>query len=325
MSPKKRKRREILSLQPPQHVPPTMQPDKTWNEFFREGLSVGSMVFGVSLMTGGWFKTGVFFFYFGAAWLAYDTSRQKFFRSLRRPRRQMLFLSYVVALAVFSWLYLFLPASLEIHPASTLVHYGAGSNIGGIPWQENFSRIDLTIENTTDYDYDDFDALVSTDLAIAGFKQIGGFAICAMDTEELPPMPTLQHFENLQPVGPANMALGQGEGDVYRLRCDKIPSHTKTAYVIATIHRNPKAFDLKTIAVGDPVYLEPEAARWLKLDVRFKLSGSSRHLTFARCNTGQVCNITRRIDVGDFGLKTRRMQQYVEFRDYGPGQQPSPP
>ena len=117
------------------------------------------MAFGFGVMTTGWFRTGIAFFYFGAWWRDHVTGRQ-FFKGLAPHWARLIVIGYIVLLAVFSWQLIFLPAALELHADSG--QYGAGSVINGIPWESDYSEMALTVENLTDNDDLDSDATITT-------------------------------------------------------------------------------------------------------------------------------------------------------------------
>ncbi len=263
-------------------------------------------------MTGGWYVSGAFLFYGGAAWLAFDVHQQDFFRTLGMTARLSLGLAYVAVLAWLSASWLFVAAPMEVHPESQVPTYGAGSTLNGIEWQPYYSQLNFTLKNPGTDNYDNVLLDVSTDLIIEQLRQTAGLSKCSISTASPYSAVIVQHFENGKPVGPAGIngvdvngrhwsyrvvplfAGGKmgppiGTDITWKIRCDKVPSNSHVDFVAALSVLNP---------VGSPLYGPPKAANWLRVDATFQDSGRPRHLVFSRYLNGSTCAIKRRFDIG---------------------------
>lgn len=285
-----------------------------WKDYLRDGLPVGSMVVGFTMITGGWFDTGVALFFLGAAWLPYDFYNQAFFRRWSPGRRWALGILYLSLLVFVSRTWIFVPAQLQLYPAASIPTYGEGTEIAGIRWDVWYAQVQFSITNPSDNDYDNFDAEVSvgsTDsrgqLVIAAMGQIGGLARCGAAPVHPAPVLTVQSFVGGKPIGPLSTSRpNQGTDVAYRIRCPKIPAGDHNQFIAAIAVLNPDR-------VGGPLFLPPVRPQWLNLNAQFRQYGRFRHFLFRKCRDQSKCDLNRRFDFAglSFGAALRTLQQRI--------------
>ena len=107
----------------------------------------------------------------------------------------------VLSFLVFAiWLYF--PVEFSLSVSSSVPRYGASSNLYGIPWFDDYARLDLTMKNSGDVAYDDFDVEIFTDLTFEGVKQIDGIGSCAIAPASPRIRPTSQRMNGVLPHRP---------------------------------------------------------------------------------------------------------------------------
>jgi hypothetical protein len=199
-------------------------------------------------------------------------------------------------------LWILRPAEIELRATSKVPVYGPGSNISGIPWQPEYSELDLTLRNASQHDYDNLDIEISTDLMFEDLRQQTGLASCAIARSGEPFETTSQKIIGGVPVGPADTAgadrkivaldkLGQvislsGKSNrTYRIRCDKFPASSQNNFVAALTAVNP-------FIGGRPptnLYALPRPATRFSTKITLKTGILKRTRLISNCKMEQNC------------------------------------
>jgi len=266
-------------------------------------------------MAGSWFLTGAGLFYLGIALLAIQV--WNLLKSQHWAIQVTVEGLYAICVIIYSLLWIFIPAPLEILPTSYVPQYGSGSTMNGIEWRPYYSELDFSINNLGPNDYDNLSVEVSTDLWFEQVRQIAGLGTCAISTVRPFGQLKVQHFDYGKPTGPVGIGgvevngqsyeykeapifpggkvglpIGTNPTDkIYRIRCDKLSSNSHIDFVAALSVVNP------AIGPGSHLYDAPKAAKWMTLDVTFQDSGRRRHLVISQCQNGSTCDIKRRFDI----------------------------
>lgn len=269
-----------------------------WLEYavIRLALFLGIAGIGVTLMFAGLFKAGVALLYLGLLVTAIDLRYEKFFRKLNLSIQFLVFLIYVIVIAFISWKWIFVPAHFQLSAVADVPHYGPKSNIDGIPWRNEYSKLGFYIINNGDIDYDNFDAEISTDLVFADMRFVHGISECKIAGLDSPTEVHWQHLEGDVPTGPVDGApydykilqIGpdgkrrvSGTDWTYRISCNRLLPHSQLDFIAAlVVVKGPPAKEL---------FGPPKAATWVSVKSHFRTSGRDRFETFSECPMRQVC------------------------------------
>lgn len=288
---------------------PAKPVEKSLLSYLREGLPVGFIVIGWTFMTI-WFWPAVMLLLLGFFWLAYDIRQQAFFIRLPVYCRAILGATYVAAIMVVLWVWVFTPAPVEIRATSNTAIYGEGSKPNGIEWHpKTDSEFTLSIKNPTKTDYDRFDAEVYTDIAFHDLTQTDGLAKCSVAPVNPPIHQYVQRMRNGEPEGPVNdpnipqryaivpldilgniIRAPSGTDWAYRIRCDQLPSHSEADFYGTLVVINLP----KRLGPGDELprktpFGSPRAARLVSADISFDTAGRHRTRTISSCAMNQTC------------------------------------
>jgi hypothetical protein len=219
-------------------------------------------------------------------------------------------LAVAFSTAWFSFAFVFVKAPLEVWASSRVNKYGPGSKLHGIDWLDRYSEVTVNINNPTSGDYDNFDAQVSTDLAINHMFQIGGLGQCKVEGVHgaIDP-PHWQHMHGDQPVGAIDdphwgyeviptdkegkaIVPFAGADWTYRVRCDKIPANSQLELFGALVAVNAHMYAKPPCLVPCrwPFFDAPKPAKWISVLASYQTSGRKRTKTMGRCgvSTGMV-------------------------------------
>jgi hypothetical protein len=248
------------------------------------------------------FLLGVLLLYGGLCLLAISVLYGSPVSKWRPWTKRAFVIIYLGAVVAGSRAWIFLPAPLEVFASSRLTNYGPGSVISGIPWDPRYSELSFYIKNDSEFDYDNFDAQVSTDLVISTMRQTNGLAECKIEG--------IHHMEAIHwqamhggvPVGPADnpanayvavpvdkegkplVPVSGGADWTYRIRCDRFPAHSQIDFLAPLeIVNSPPSLLL---------YGLPTVAAWVNLRARFQTSGRNRVESISKCPMNQKCNST---------------------------------
>jgi hypothetical protein len=279
----------------------------------RNGLPLGFVLSGIGFFQSPYFWLGVVLFLVGALLLALDVWREVVVPKKTTINKSIFWIICPLSFLVFAiWLYF--PVEFSLSVSSSVPRYGTGSNLYGIPWFDDYARLNLTMKNSGDVAYDDFDAEIFTDLTFEGVKQIDGIGSCAIAPASPRIRPTSQRMNGVLPIGP-NAAVGGvpdrpvetdppeytivavGEdgkelafsGDTakkYRIRCDKFPAHSQITFVAALSAMNP----VVNGRPPQPLHGPARPARWCGLKANFNRLGRPRSITFPQCEAGRECS-----------------------------------
>jgi hypothetical protein len=164
----------------------------------------------------------------------------------------------------------FLPAPLTISSESRLPGYLAGTDVAGIRWSQDYSEFTVRIQNQTDEDYSNLEALIETDLVIEELKATENYANCSVFPHFPPvgaPRVTSQwvdpqgHWHTSESV-PSDEPPKSGW--TYRLTCTKFPHLSEINLIGALQNQNFK------LEIGQPLLLPPRPARWVKVNATYE-------------------------------------------------------
>jgi hypothetical protein len=206
----------------------------------------------------------------------------------------------LVVIGLISWQWIFIPATLAIWSSSNTASYGPGTTLHGVRWFGGYSELNLKITNSSEHDYDNFTADLTTDQRIQDLKQTAGLTKCTTESDLPWGLPTVQHFENGKPSGPAGeggvvvggepqeyLAVPQGEdGHVvgrvagFKIRCDRILANDTVEFYGAI-------FNLETDA---PPYGPSQPAKWVTLIADFQTGSHNRTRCLRRCEIMTSCS-----------------------------------
>jgi hypothetical protein len=277
----------------------------------RNGLPLGLLIGGIGLFASRYFWLGVSLFLVGAILLAIDVWNEVVFPKRNKLSKIIFGIGCALASVPFA-VWLFLPVPFELSVKSTVPQYGSGSNVYGILWSDVYSRLDFTLKNSSDVDYDNLDAEISTDLTFEGLKQTDGIATCTIAPATKALRPTSQRVVGGIPVGPHTMIGGVPVGPVdtnptqytiiakgghgellfsgdtavkYRIRCDKLPANSEDSFVAALSVMNPFIGDKPP----EPLRAAARLPVWCTVKARFSQLGRPRSVTIPECKMGQYC------------------------------------
>jgi hypothetical protein len=140
-------------------------------------------------------------------------------------------LTAIATLGLIYWR-LAIPVTLNWTSTSNVGNYLAGTEIGGIKWEPQFSDLRVMITNPTDHDYDSFDFTVAPDAGIIRAGEVGSLGAKLISNSKLQDVyssgvdpttgkPFQQHWDHF--------ITGS-----YRILCDKIPHGLTLQLVFAT-------------------------------------------------------------------------------------------
>ena len=277
----------------------------------------GLILAGIAFFITPYFVVGAGLFIIGSGLLAWDVWKEVVIPKQTKVSKRIFGIVCSSILVVFA-VWLFLPVPLQLSVQSLIPKYGSGSNLYGIPWSDNFSRLDFTLRNDSDVDYVDFDAEISTDLTFEGIKQTDGIVTCAIAPASKVLRPTVQSMVGVLPTGPHSSIGGVPSGPVetdikknpehyfvigrnvengelvfsgdtamrYRIRCDKLPAHSEDVFVAAISVINPFVNGKFPEPVHSPTAKLPE---WCDLKAKFTQLGRARSVVISQCRMGKTC------------------------------------
>jgi len=318
---KQRKRQEAQKAEG-REVSESSANTQTPGYFRRNGLPLALLLSGVAYIFIPYFWLFVVLFLAGAALLAIDVWKEVVLPKDSRSAKLIFFIVCSLLSAIFA-VWLFFPVPLRLSVTSTIPRYGENSNIYGIMWSNDFSQMDLTLKNSGDADYDNFDAEISTDLTFEGLKQTGGISACAIAPTNSVIHPINQKMAGGVPLGPAetnptqykivgfgpNGEITSFSGDTaqkYRIRCDKFPANSEETFTAALSVIN-LAVAKKQLGtppqLGTALRLPPKIPSWCTMRAKFTYLGRPRSAIISQCKVGQDCAL--QVNVGDYFLTGR--------------------
>jgi hypothetical protein len=173
----------------------------------RNGLPFGLLLSGLVYFLTPYFWLFVGLFLLGATLFAIDVWKEAVVPKQTKISKLIFGTTCLLIFAALAT-WLFLPVPLQLSVRSIVPKYGAGSNIYGIFWSNDFAQMDFTLKNSSNADYDNFDAEILTDLTFEGIKQTGGIATCAIAPAGTVLRPINQKMVGGIPVGPHEMMGG---------------------------------------------------------------------------------------------------------------------
>jgi hypothetical protein len=265
----------------------------------RNGLPLGVLLAGLGFILPRYFWIGVGCFVVGAGLLAFDVWKEVVIP--KRGKTSKIIFAIVCLLAAATFLFwLFQPVPLQFAASSNVEKYGPDSVLFGIPWSKDYAALHFKLKNPGPIDYDDFDAELSTDLMIEELRLTDGLASCSIAPVGERFHPISQKMVGGVPVGPVDMnssyqivSVGKN-GEIlysgstahsYRIRCDKFPANSESAFLAAISVMNPFV-DGKPPAV---LHAAPRPVAWCTVKVRFATLGRPRSITISECKMNQDC------------------------------------
>src|SRR5215469_4952352 len=138
------------------------------------------------------------------------------FRQWRNPYRIISSLMCAALVAAISYLWVFVPAPMELQSWTSIPDYGPGSTIGGVAWQPYESELDFTMTSLSESDYDNVVIEIAAEnFIIEDIKQTAGLLNCSASTLASYNAGRVQHFENGRPIGPAGIGGVNVNGEQY--------------------------------------------------------------------------------------------------------------
>jgi hypothetical protein len=261
---RRRKRQGPVDWQPPK------MKASIWGYISRIGLPLFLIALGIAIAMAGpsFWMVGALIFYVGAVLLAVDVRKEESFRRLK-PSAQIFAGLIYGALLFLSLFWTFTPAPLSMTGESHLPAYPPEAVVGGIKWEPRFSELRVHIENNTPYDYSNVVVRIETDLGIQHLRPMENFLNCAVFPDEPPMGPPRVTSRWTDEQGKWHEQEGvpsPGQGVsawAYRIACDKLPHETAVDLVGALFNQN------FSHEIGQPLYLPPRAARWVKLNATY--------------------------------------------------------
>lgn len=265
----------------------------------RLGVPLGLIALGIALMAWNLFYPGIVIMYLGAALFGLDIMYEKFFSELTFRTKIVFVSANLIVIVATSWLFIFVPAHFKVSASSTVPStYGPGSKMDGIDWQKQYSVLRFHIMNDSNFDYENFDAEISTDLVIGKMRLFHGISECKIAGVHSEAEIHWQHMVGGQPVGPLDdpnydyqvIPVGpdgkpivpvSGGDWSYRIYCNRIPANTQLDFV--------SALEVVNEPGNAQLYGPPKAASWISLKARFQTSGRSRLEIISRCPMGKPC------------------------------------
>jgi hypothetical protein len=288
----------------PKSIKPLRRPRPLDYIIVRMGVPLGLVVSGVSLIAANLFWVGVVVLYIGLLLLAWDLDYEAFFLGWPRSVRIIMGIVYLLAILIASQRWVFRPAPFETMATSRISAYGKGSNINGISWRPEYSELQFYIKNPSAFDYDNFDAEISTNLVMSGLRPLRILSNCNIAGTHQDTTIHWQHMVGGVPVGPADdpnfdykvipidkngkALLPPSGGDwSYRIRCDKIPAETQFDFFAALEVFNQTTPETQ---IGATVFGDPQAASWITIKAKFQTSGRDRVETVFQCAMYSYCD-----------------------------------
>jgi hypothetical protein len=186
-----------------------------------------------------WYWPAVLLIYCGFAVLAADLWLEP---DLRRKLWWKIFGSLVIFSfgAAFTFGFVWISAPLPISDFASNGDYPKGQKIADIPWQNEFTELDVFIENPTSRPYEDFNIVLRPDAPIVAIKQDG--KACDASIEEVNGGTIKQALISANRTIKQNPLVLLATDAGYRVRCDHLPpkSRMKLVIALADIRWNPR-------------------------------------------------------------------------------------
>jgi hypothetical protein len=209
--------------------------ERAWERLISLGIPPVFVGVGLALMVySNFFWSGVIVVYFGLGFFLVAAIKLRGIST----RKQLYFsIGSLFFILGFSWI-VFRPSPLQI----TMYLAGSGyksGEMGGINWEPEFGDLRITIENPTDRDYSDLNLSLNP----------GGHPYQVIKMVETTTAPKVEFYAE-DPQAPI-ISLGTPSGNIpiipsgdrpaplYRIRCDKLPRHSKVEIVAAIARFNP--------------------------------------------------------------------------------------
>jgi hypothetical protein len=225
---------------------------------------------------------GVGLVYLGLVFLSWDGFRGRLFEN--KLGRFAVGSAALIAIVFWTTKVVLADAHLDLQASAWMGDYPAGTNVGGFSWEEHDEDTRVYLVNTTDYDFEDVDLTLTSDLWLMGGAQLE--QIC----------PDLQIFR-----GPANTTLQLADGTIegkdsagkpvqiplprpldlsaptgLRLRCSKIPRRSTTPLVVVTIAYN----QAHAAALAPTLFAPKRLPNWLTVKGEYRALGRTRNVAF---------------------------------------------
>jgi hypothetical protein len=270
-------------------------------------LPILRRIAGPGIIFGGWqemtshFTIGAVIVCVGALVSLLEVISDEFFNKKCHYALQVILVGAIFGLFDLFLIFIVMDAApLVVYATSTVPKYGQFSAPYGIEWRSEYSQLNFTLKNSSDKDYENFDAEISTDLVFEKIKQIRGLEDCKIEGTHPTGDVTNQLMAGGVPVGPVEVNPGEykvvpadkdgriigpelgGADTKYRIRCDRLPAKSNADFFAA----------LEAVNIGrmsGPIFSPPRAAGWISVEAKFQTSGRVRAKTISKCAMQKLC------------------------------------
>jgi hypothetical protein len=153
----------------------------------------------------------------------------------------------VLGLGMYYTLWTVRTAALEVFASTSTADRPPGISLAGIAWSHKFTELMVDIANPSEQDFQDIDLKLIPDVAIAAIGQLTSLAgVQFLKSAELTIRPELWTSGKRQALDVIFVASTEG----YRVRCDKLPSHSHAQVLMAAVNVS----DLPTTVDADKLF-----------------------------------------------------------------------
>jgi hypothetical protein len=196
------------------------------------GIGAAALVLGIGAgMLPDHFLGGVVLCYAGFAALALDACFEPQFTR----KRKLCTVAVILALAaLFSWIYVFVPAPLDLNARATDGEFPAGTVISGISWKPEFTKLEVDISNPTDRSYEDLNLVLRPTTAVAEIAQSTNISDVTFEDR----LHLNQDLLNINPETGMRRAIPLvivATDAGYRVRCGRLSAHQDLRIVLALV------------------------------------------------------------------------------------------
>ena len=195
------------------------------------GAGTAAILFGWSgtLLTD-WFWTGVVIFYAGVSWLVLDLWRDPEWSLHNWLRIGITSLLGVIAIA-FSWAIVFTPSPLSVVATITNASYPPDTKIADINFRPEFTELRVSVENSSNRNYEDLDLLIQPTTPIAKIAQNTKVPNVSFAKVHETPTTVLMDSKTNQTAAIPFVLLATDAG--YKMRCPHLSAHEAIEIIIA--------------------------------------------------------------------------------------------
>jgi hypothetical protein len=178
-----------------------------------------------------WWAVG--FFYCGILLIGVDVFLEPWFRCHTISRSFALVIILVILFS-FSVGVTFSNDPLLLNATQNDIAYVVGSIIGGISWQPEYADVRLLISNSSSRDFEHLEIRVSADGQIENVAQISALPGVSISPVNFVKLGISSNSERVVGTPP------QSRNYVYRISCDRLPSHATLEFVAAITQKSLK-------------------------------------------------------------------------------------